>query len=160
MFTLRRLVGGPNSTPGELLGPDGAKLCATLERAWLNNKVGESRIPPGSYPLRLKRIGESRFDEHYRRMFGEWHVGMIEIDQVPGRDQILFHLANWYFQLEGCVATGTSTAPHGKADFGIPAGESRPGYLIAYPPMMTAIKTKGATLTVIDPVPDGAALVA
>jgi len=150
MFTLKRIANGPNSTAGELLAPDGRKLCATLERAWLHNKRGESRIPSGTFPLRLKKIGDSRFDEHYRKQFGDRHQGMIEIDAVPGRDEILIHMANWAHQLEGCVAAGERTEPFGKADFAIPPGESRPGYIACYVPIAAAIKAGATTLTVVD----------
>lgn len=159
-FTLRRLTNGPNSTPGELLGPDGVKLCATLERQWLNNKRGESRIPPGTYRLDLKTVGTSRFDEHYRKIFGDLHQGMIIIEGVPDRSQILVHMGNWASQTEGCVIVGARTIPHGKADFAVPAGESRDGYLIAYPRLLTTIREGGARIQVTDPIADGAALVA
>lgn len=159
-FTLRRLTNGPNSTPGELLDADGAKLCATLERAWLNNKRAESRIPPGTYSLKLKKFGDSRFDRHYRQLFGDFHAGMILVDGVPDRSQILIHMANWAAQLEGCIAAGAQTIAHGQADFQIPPGESRDGYLIAYPRLLAAVREGNAKLTVTDPVPNGAALIA
>lgn len=160
MFTLRRTDSGTDSTAGLLLSPDGTRLCATLERAWLDNKPRESRIPAGTYSLKMKKLGTSRFDDDYRKKFGDFHKGMIEIDGVPGRDEILFHMGNWHHHTQGCVLLGARTEqmPGGK-NFQIPPGESRDGYLIAYPLLLKAV-SEGGKIAVTDPVPNGAALVA
>jgi len=56
-FTLRRLKEDHRATLGELLDADGDHLCHTLENRWLDNKPRVSCIPPGVYPLRLRKEG-------------------------------------------------------------------------------------------------------
>lgn len=157
MFTLRRLHAGLNSTAGELLAPDSKRLCATLERAWLNNKACESRIPPGTYQLAIKKLGTSRFDDYYVRLFGTFHQGMIHVDGVPDRSEILVHMANFYWQTEGCIIAGDRVVAQGKdsKNFQIPPGESRPGYLIAYPALLGAVTAGNASIAVTDPIANG-----
>lgn len=148
-FTLDRRASDTNSTAGELLSPEGHILCATLERADHANQPRISRIPAGTYPLILRKLGESHFDKFHSSQFGSAHKGMIEIDRVPGRSVILFHMGNWYYQSEGCVLCGETTAPSGKG-YQIPPGQSRPGYLRAYAALLAAIQSGGAQITVID----------
>lgn len=161
-FTLRRLQSGVDSTAGELIAPDGMRLCATLERGWSNNRPRESRVPAGEYPLRLKRLGASHFDKEYQRKFGEWHLGMVEIYEVPERSEILLHMGNTHHHTWGCVLLGARAVPitPDAKNYFIPPGESRDGYLIAYPRLLAAVRAGDAQITVIDPVLNGAALVA
>lgn len=67
----------------------------SLERAWLDNKSRESCIPQGIYPLRLE----------YSDRFGK---KLWEIKDVPGRSECKFHSANYWNQLNGCVALGNN----------------------------------------------------
>lgn len=160
MFALKRTDNGADSTAGILLSPDGARLCATLERAWMNNAPRESRIPSGTYPLRVKKIGTSRFDEFYRKKLGDIHQGMIEIAGIDGRSEILLHMGNFWQHTEGCVLLGARTVPTAKGtNFQIPAGESHEGYIVAYPHLLTAARS-GGSIVITDPVHNGAALVA
>ena len=66
----------------------------TVEREWLDNRPFESCIPEGVYfvtPRSSRRFGE-----------------VMEVEQVPGRTDILFHAANWPDELQGCIAPGLS----------------------------------------------------
>ncbi len=65
----------------------------TIELPWRENTRFISCIPEGIY------IG---------RAINRWSNGAyaIHILDVPGRSEILFHIANFVRQLEGCVAPG------------------------------------------------------
>lgn len=68
----------------------------TLELAWNKNIKEVSCIPAGLYLLK------KRYSEKYRNHF---HV----VD-VPGREMILIHPANYVKQLQGCIAPGSRHA--------------------------------------------------
>ena len=93
---LERFAYLPNGTLGRLFLPDGTVLY-TVERPWLDNKVGESCIPEGEY-----------FCEPFD---GNKFKGVFQITDVPNRSYILFHAANYPSQLQGCVAPGLTLMP-------------------------------------------------
>lgn len=68
-----------------------------LERGWRNNEKGESCIPPGEYPLKLE--WSPRFKMNLWEVYG-----------VPGRSECKFHAANYWHQLNGCMAPGATLA--------------------------------------------------
>ncbi len=65
----------------------------TLERGWRNNQQGISCMPVGEYDLRYE------YSPHFRR-------NLWEVYGVPNRSEIKFHVANYWRQLNGCVALG------------------------------------------------------
>lgn len=81
-----------NETLGE--GQVGDFKFVTLELPWKNNQRKVSCIPPGTYK------GVKRTSPKYGL-----HVHILD---VPGRDLILMHNANYVTQLEGCIAVGES----------------------------------------------------
>ena len=80
----------PKQTIGKLCF-EGHEL-STVELVWADNTTRKSCIPEGTYKA-VPRFSE-KFGHHF-------HV----ID-VPGRDLILFHPANYSRQLLGCIAVG------------------------------------------------------
>ena len=66
--------------------------CCTLELPWRDNKRNISCIPSGTYRA------APRFSEKFK-----WHY---HITGVTGRDFILIHPGNFYFQIRGCVLVG------------------------------------------------------
>lgn len=65
----------------------------TIERPWSSNKPFVSCIPEGVYSCRwVDSPSKGR---------------TIEIQRVPNRDHILFHVANTIDDLEGCVGLGS-----------------------------------------------------
>lgn len=64
-----------------------------LERGWRNNAKGESCIPVGEYVLKLEYSPRFRMD-------------LWEVYGVPGRSECKFHAANYWYQLNGCMAPG------------------------------------------------------
>ena len=96
---LTRLESTALQTLGRLTVYDGLSKvfeCVTIERAWKNNEKGASCIPLGRYSC-IPRVSP-KHGKHYH------------ITNVPNRDLILFHAANYATQLEGCVALGSGFA--------------------------------------------------
>lgn len=67
----------------------------SLERGWQENKSRVSCIPEGEYNLVYEY--SDRFKEK-----------LWEIKGVPGRSECKFHSANYWNQLNGCIALGVS----------------------------------------------------
>ncbi len=65
----------------------------SLERGWRNNKRNESCVPAGEYPLKLEYSPRFKKD-------------LWELKKVPDRAEAKFHAANYWKQLEGCIALG------------------------------------------------------
>lgn len=65
----------------------------SLERGWTNNEVGTSCVPEGVYPLKLENSPRFKKD-------------LWELYDVPDRAECKFHVANYFWQLNGCIALG------------------------------------------------------
>jgi hypothetical protein len=70
--------------------------CFTLELPDKRNERKISHVPSGEY--NVKKRNSSKYGDHFH------------ILDVPNRDLILIHQANYFFQLEGCVAVGDNLA--------------------------------------------------
>jgi len=84
---------GPEGTFGVLL-LDGKSFCVTLERPWQDNKPDISCIPAGTYkcsPVNSHRFGET-----------------LQVDNVPGRSEIIFHQGNYVDDSRGCILVARS----------------------------------------------------
>lgn len=94
-LTLNRIEEHKDGVFGELW--DGDKLlCRTVEKRWHNNEQRISCIPQGTYHC-IKRIRQ-KYGHH-------WHL-----QDVPNRDLILIHNANWAHELLGCIGVGKDFA--------------------------------------------------
>jgi len=67
----------------------------SLERGWQNNKQSISCIPKGSGPYEVVLEWSNRFKQM-----------LWEIKGVPNRSECKFHSANYWHQLNGCIALG------------------------------------------------------
>tara|TARA_R110000764_G_scaffold14461_1_gene41255 strand:+ start:912 stop:1340 length:429 start_codon:yes stop_codon:yes gene_type:complete len=94
---VKRTKIGYNQSIGTVTVKDGfgATLYSgvTLERGWRNNERNVSCIPKGHYPIRLE--WSNRFS-----------TNLWEIHNVPNRSECKFHAANYWHQLNGCIAIG------------------------------------------------------
>lgn len=90
---LIRLAYLPFGTFGKFMC--GYDILYTVERPWLNNAENISCIPEGHYICKPKFF----FKHGYQA---------VEIISVPNRKNILFHIANWPEDVEGCVGIGKS----------------------------------------------------
>ncbi|MEW4925491.1 DUF5675 family protein [Algibacter sp. 2305UL17-15] len=74
----------------------GSKLifeCKTLELEWKNNQRNISCVPSGFYNIEFEH--SSKFN---RKLW--------ELKGVPGRSEAKIHVANYYTQIQGCIAVG------------------------------------------------------
>ena len=96
ILTVNRDISDDISTEGKFLINNVFKYY-TIERPWQNgaNARGQSCFLPGTYEIII--------DPSIR--FGK---PMPHILNVPARDGIRIHPANWANQLEGCIAIGTT----------------------------------------------------
>ena len=81
---------------GNLFIFEGTKLlfkCKTVELAWRDNKRNISCAPEGKYPIVLE------YSNKFKRKL--W-----ELKDVDNRSEIKIHVANFYQQLNGCIAVG------------------------------------------------------
>lgn len=107
-------------------------LCYTLEDQAQTTKVyGETRIPAGTYNLTLRT--EGGFHTRYLSKFGgEFHKGMIYVNEVPNFEYILWHIGNTDDDTAGCLLLGKTQ----QANF---IGSSGDAYKDVYPKVRDAI---------------------
>ena len=80
-------------------------LCYTLEdEARTVKKYGETRIPSGTYPIKLRT--EGGFHSRYSKKFPSMHRGMLHVQNVPGFEYILIHIGNDDDDTAGCLLLG------------------------------------------------------
>ncbi len=84
-------------TFGEMRLPSGV-LIYTVERPWLDNRLNVSCIPAGEYEVLPRRFFRGGYDA-------------CEVVGVKGRSHILFHVANWPREVEGCIAPNSRLGP-------------------------------------------------
>ena len=65
----------------------------SLERGWVNNEKRISCVPVGEYFVELEH--SNKFKKY-----------LWEIKNVPNRSECKFHSANYWYQLNGCIALG------------------------------------------------------
>jgi hypothetical protein len=136
-----RFSSGKDSTSGILLDASNGKktfLCYTLEDEQRDVKVyGETRIPAGTYKLKLREEGGFH-NKHLARYGPDWHKGMIWVQEVPNFKWILWHSGNTDENSAGCLLLGNSqTSNIVKKDGFI--GGSRDAYKLVYPRVSEAI---------------------
>ena len=118
-------------------------LCYTLEdEARTVKKWGETRIPSGKYKLTLRN--EGGFSTRYKAKFGDWHQGMIYVNEVPNFEYILWHIGNDDDDTAGCLLVGKTS----QDNF---IGNSTAAYKEIYPPIRDAILSgEEVTVSYID----------
>lgn len=97
---------GVDSTTGVLNNLDtGLFYGYTCEDEFRTHKVmGETRIPAGRYEVKLRREGGML--KRYRERYGNWHVGMLHLQDVPGFKWVYIHVGNDDADTAGCILLG------------------------------------------------------
>lgn len=105
IITLERLTSSKDATLGRLW-VDGKSTCWALEDQTQGGlKVpGETRIPAGTYEIKLRQ--EGGMIGAYQARYGDWHSGMIWLQNVPGFKWIYIHTGNTDDHTEGCILIG------------------------------------------------------
>ncbi len=99
-----------DTTPGELWLSDQTRICYTLELPWKNNQDDISCVPLGTYGLIIN-------------MSEKFETLLPLLLDVPERDGIRLHAANYKHQLKGCIAPVTTLIIMSKKIFGSSSGD-------------------------------------
>lgn len=83
-------------SPQEGLSHSPLDLLYTVELPWRDNQKRISCIPEGTY--------------YCRPRYSDKHENHFILDDVPGRELILIHVANYTRELLGCIAPGLKHA--------------------------------------------------
>lgn len=70
-------------------------VCLCIERGDLGNRRNVSRVLAGTYIIRYE------YSPRFRR-------NLWELKGVPNRSETKIHVANYWYQLNGCIAPGVS----------------------------------------------------
>ena len=81
-------------------------MCGKEDEKRDEKVMGETRIPEGTYEIKLRTVGG--FHQKYTKRFGNIHRGMLHITSVPGFDYILIHCGNTDEHTAGCLLVGDS----------------------------------------------------
>ena len=91
LVTVTRFAREGEKGTGSYIKVNGELVCFCLELPWRDNQRDISCIPCGLYNAEVEDSA------HYRGK-------IIRVHDVPERSGILFHVANWLKQLQGCLA--------------------------------------------------------
>ena len=108
MIYLVRFKGNLHGTQGMLFAP--TFNCCTMEPPWLHNIVARSCIPEGRYTVKIKDSAK------YGRVY--------EVQDVPGRTDILFHSGNYAGDEESGYRTDTDGCILPGEEHGVLDGQS------------------------------------
>ena len=101
VLKMTRLMSDSNTTLGVLQTLVGA--FATCEDEFRLDKVpGETRIPAGTYRVKLRPASTSGMGKRYMEKFGDWHKGMMEITDIKGFTDVYLHIGNDEGDSMGC----------------------------------------------------------
>jgi len=146
---LLRFESGREATIGALFDvTNGRKfLCFVLEDQFRQQKVkGETRIPAGTYEVRLRK--EGGFHANYSKRFPKIHLGMLHLQNVPNFTFILLHCGNHDEDTDGCLLVGDSANFDAQGDSWVT--NSAVAYQRVYPPIAAAAAQNNCTLVVED----------
>ena len=118
---------------------DGRKfLCYSLEDEYRNDKVmHETRVPAGTYQIQLRKVGG--FNARYAKKYGDFHKGMLHVQDVPGFEYILIHTGNTDEHTSGCLIVGDSQENNQLMKNGF-IGKSVQAYKRIYTPIAKALE--------------------
>jgi len=140
-YEVLRTSSGKDSTSGLLFEVSQNKrtfLAYTLEDEQRDVKVwGETRIPAGTYKLKLRT--EGGFHNKYASKYGNFHKGMIHVQDVPGFEWILWHTGNTDEHTAGCLILG-NTQTNNRIAKDVFIGSSVDAYKFVYPRVVSAIE--------------------
>ena len=124
-------------------------LCYSLEDEFRNDKVKhETRVPAGTYQIQLRKVGG--FNARYAKKYGDFHKGMLHVQDVPGFEYILIHIGNTDEHTSGCLIVGDSQENNQLLKNGF-IGKSVQAYKRIYTPIATALENgEEVTITYVD----------
>jgi len=104
---LVRIYANDDETLG-ILSINNKEECFVLEDQYQLDKIyGETRIPTGTYKIKLRTTG--RMHSKYSIRFPSFHKGMLEIQDVPNFKYIYIHIGNDDNDTLGCLLLGVKS---------------------------------------------------
>ena len=124
-------------------------LCYSLEDEYRDEKVmHETRVPAGTYKILLRK--EGGFHGRYTKKYGDFHKGMLHVQDVPGFEYILIHTGNTDEHTSGCLIVGDSQENNQLMKNGF-IGKSVQAYKRIYTPIAEALENgEEVTITYVD----------
>tara|TARA_B100000900_G_scaffold347757_1_gene313077 strand:- start:1294 stop:1917 length:624 start_codon:yes stop_codon:yes gene_type:complete len=104
-------------------------------------KHSETAIPLGEYEIKFRTVGgfHTRTKSRYDAKYGEgWHLGMLELQDVPNFKYILIHTGNTDENTAGCYLVGNTQQDLDVSKDGF-IGSSRNAYEKMYPKVRDAL---------------------
>lgn len=145
-ITVNRDVSNDKATLSRIL-LDGAAFCYGLEDPHRDVKVpGETRIPAGTYAVKLRTEGgiHPKYADRY-----DFHRGMLWLQDVEGDgmrfDWVYIHTGNTAAHTEGCILTGYT-----RDEDRMVIGRSRDAYADLYRAVVDSAEAGELTVEVID----------
>lgn len=119
LITVKRLRQRHGATLSRVL-VDSLEECYGLEpQAQEGKNEMNWAVPAGTYPLALRQLGTSHFDQDYTRRFGSLYKGMIEVAGVPQRSGIEIHTGNSGLDTQGCLLVGLEYFDYPPRGYGV-----------------------------------------
>ena len=85
---------------------DDDRMCFGLEDKPQDEKIpGETRIPAGTYQIKLRDAGS--MTKKYAERF-DFHSGMLWLQDVPDFEYVYIHIGNTHTNTAGCLLVGIS----------------------------------------------------
>ena len=142
---VKRIRQGKNSTLSELYVDD-EFICYVLEDSVRDEKIsGSTAIPAGRYKLAFRRYGG--MNGRYKRLFPDFHKGMIQLMDVPNFSYIYIHMGNNFSDTSGCLLVG-KTMKYDKDWNEYEIRKSRKAYIPLYK-LLAAMMEKNEVYVVI-----------
>ena len=93
---------------------NGSKFLAyTLELEWRDNQRRRSCIPKGTYEIAYRDFGG--YYNRYNERFDDHKKGVLELQNVKDRSDILIHIGNRPKDTLGCILVGSEADTNKKA---------------------------------------------
>lgn len=139
---VERYMSNDEATLGKLY-LDGEFFCWTLEDQFQDEKVqDETRIPAGTYDIKLRDAGGMNVKYHARYDF---HRGMLHLQDVPEFTWVYIHTGNIDDHTSGCLLVGDH-----KDEDRLTIGGSRDAYRRLYSAVVDAAADDNLTITYVD----------
>lgn len=124
--------------------------CFVLEDELRKIKVpGETAISAGVYVIESR--DEGTMTRKYRNRYGELHVGMAHLQNVPNFKYVYIHTGNTDDHTEGCLLVGTGYKPTGVGRNNHVVTGSRSAYVPLYKRMAAAwVRGEQVIITITD----------
>ena len=127
-----------------LIYVDSEFICFGLEDEFREYKIAlETRIPAGTYRVTMRNVGG--FNNRYKQKF-DFHIGMLQVANVPGFENILIHIGNTDKDTAGCLLIGEGAIVNGE----ISISYSKNAYVKFYQMVSKACLNRDLTIEYVD----------